>query len=122
MSTGSLVSSYVVPGTGEPTLATGETRRIETPALPSADGIVRQGNNLSIARTVKQLGARGPGQWIRSGGGQSTRRVENRNRVHGPDAAETSLCAGIVGAARAGSSGPSGQILSRHNRQLDHSA
>jgi sugar lactone lactonase YvrE len=34
------------------TLATGETRKIVAPALPSADGIVRQGNTLYIARAV----------------------------------------------------------------------
>ncbi|WP_426514070.1 SMP-30/gluconolactonase/LRE family protein [Dactylosporangium sp. McL0621] len=32
------------------TLATGKTRKIVAPALPSADGIVRQGNTLYIAR------------------------------------------------------------------------
>ncbi|MEV7626985.1 hypothetical protein [Actinoplanes sp. NPDC089786] len=34
------------------TLATGETRKIAAPALPSADGIARQGNTLYIARAV----------------------------------------------------------------------
>ncbi|RSO05678.1 hypothetical protein DMH18_30935 [Streptomyces sp. WAC 06783] len=34
------------------TLATGEIRKIAAPALPSADGITRQGNTLYIARSV----------------------------------------------------------------------
>jgi sugar lactone lactonase YvrE len=34
------------------TLATGEIRKIEAPALTSADGIARQGNTLYIARSV----------------------------------------------------------------------
>jgi len=34
------------------TLATGEVRKIDAPPLPSADGIVRRGNTLYIARSV----------------------------------------------------------------------
>ncbi|AEM85879.1 SMP-30/gluconolactonase/LRE family protein [Streptomyces violaceusniger] len=34
------------------TLATGEIRRIDAPALPSADGITRLGNTLYVARSV----------------------------------------------------------------------
>jgi sugar lactone lactonase YvrE len=34
------------------TLATGEVHRIAAPALPSADGIVRRGNTLYVARSV----------------------------------------------------------------------